>query len=212
MRARCSQQRASPANSIDLMSTLSATRMKISPEGLALVKAFESFVPWVYDDKRPQRVIGGRLTYPEWKGERVLGTLTIGYGHTKWDGAPKITQGMRVTEAEAAQILDADLDLNEREVCEKVVEPMRALGKGALTQGEFDALVSFHFNCGGLDRREPMRRPSTACLAIQNGDREACLAAMAEWINPAWARKGLIKRRAAEAALFKGEEWRMHIP
>ena len=52
--------------------------MKISEDGMDLIKGFESFVGHVYDDLR--RPVNG--VYREWKGEKVLGTLKIGYGHT----------------------------------------------------------------------------------------------------------------------------------
>lgn len=111
--------------------------MKISKAGLDFIKGFESFVPYVYDDLRPAK--NGK--YAEWDGGPVKGTLTIGYGHT--NSAKhflKIKQGLRVTEEQAAQILDVDLD-----ECEEAVND---LVKVPLTQGQFDALVSFGFNCG----------------------------------------------------------------
>jgi lysozyme len=110
---------------------------KISKQGLDFIKSFESFVPYVYDDLRAP--VKGK--YREWKGEKPVGTLTIGYGHTNSAKHPlKITKGLKITEAEAADILDVDLDECEAAVNELVDCP--------LTQGQFDALVSFAFNCG----------------------------------------------------------------
>lgn len=49
----------------------------------------------VYDDLRP--AVKGK--YKEWAGERVRGTLTIGYGHTNAAKHPlKIKKGLRITE------------------------------------------------------------------------------------------------------------------
>jgi lysozyme len=111
--------------------------MRISNRGIDFIKGFETFVPYVYDDKRP--ALKGK--YREWDGEKPLGTLTIGYGHTNAAKHPlKITKGLRITEAKACEILDVDLD-----ECEQAVND---LVKVKLTQGQFDALASFVFNCG----------------------------------------------------------------
>lgn len=191
--------------------------MKIGAEGLALIKAFESFVPWVYDDARGMvcEHDGSHpgphgCHYREWQGEEVHGTLTIGYGHTDADGEPKITRGMRLSEPEASSLLDADLDVIERDVNRKLVLPMRALPVIQLSQNEFDAVVSFEFNCGGLDNGHG--NPSRARFALLQGNRSLFIAEAANWIHPLWAMEGLSKRRAAEAALFKGEDWRKHLP
>jgi lysozyme len=110
---------------------------RISKQGLDFIKSFESFVPYVYDDLRAP--VKGK--YREWKGEKPIGTLTIGYGHTNSAKHPlKIKKGLKITEAEAADILDVDLDECEAAVNELVDCP--------LTQGQFDALTSFAFNCG----------------------------------------------------------------
>lgn len=115
--------------------------MKLSPAGLAFIKKFEAFVPFVYDDLRPVR--GAKYGYREWRGEKPEGTLTIGYGHTDKARHPlKIRPGLVITEAQACEILDVDLDECEEEV--------RRLIKVPLTQGMFDALVSFQFNTGAL--------------------------------------------------------------
>jgi lysozyme len=109
----------------------------ISPRGLDFIKGFETFVPFVYDDRRAP--IKGK--YREWKGEKPVGTLTIGYGHTDQAAHPlKISKGLRITEAKAREVLDVDLD-----ECEAAVN---RLVRVDLTQGQYDALVSFTFNCG----------------------------------------------------------------
>jgi lysozyme len=111
--------------------------MKLSPQGLDFIKGFESFVPHVYDDLVPAK--NGK--YAEWNGGPVKGTLTIGYGHTNAARHPlKIKQGLRITEAEARQILAVDISECEEDVERLVTKP--------LTQGQYDACVSFCFNCG----------------------------------------------------------------
>ena len=120
---------------------------RISQAGLDFIKGFESFVPYVYDDLVPAQKIGGRLVYREWNpGDAIRGTLTIGYGHTdaaKYEIGCKLSElpaGFRITEAQARLILDHDLD-----ECEDAVN--RGV-RVSITQGMFDALVSFAFNCG----------------------------------------------------------------
>ena len=60
---------------------------------------------------------------------------TIGYGHTG-----RVHPGMSITEAQAEELLKDDLEGFERAVENLLPIP--------LTQGEFDALVSFTFNVG----------------------------------------------------------------
>lgn len=107
--------------------------MKISKTGLDFIKGFEGFVPFPYDDKV--------YPYREWKGEPLRGTATIGYGHTNSAKHPlRVKPGIRVTKEQATEILDVDLDAVEKDVNEDVKVP--------ISQGQFDALVSFTYNCG----------------------------------------------------------------
>lgn len=62
------------------------------------------------------------------------GVWTIGYGHTNG-----VKKGQIITEQLAQLFLLQDLDC--------AVDAVNALGR-ELTQGEFDGLVSFAFNCG----------------------------------------------------------------
>lgn len=94
--------------------------MKMSAEGLALVKEFEGLRLKAY--KCPAAV---------W---------TIGYGHTSAAGDPEVVPGMEITKAEAEEILKRDMVQYEAGV-ERLV-------KVDLTQGQFDALVDFAYNAG----------------------------------------------------------------
>jgi len=108
--------------------------LKISAVGLAFIKKWEAFVPFIYDDLAPGK---------EWTGGPAKGTLTIGYGHTKAAADPiKMTKGLRITEKQASDILANDLAPTETSVNTAVKVP--------LTQHQFDALVSFKFNTGRL--------------------------------------------------------------
>lgn len=162
-----------------------AAAMRLSPEGLAFIKRFESFVAYPYDDKLP--AVKGR--YREWTGGKLRGTATIGYGHTNAAKHPlKVVPGIRISEAEAAKILDVDLDECEQAVNRLVRVPM--------TQGQFDALVSFTFNCGEANLKKliaPMNRRDYAgtyakfdLYVLSGGERM----------------RGLVRRRDGEQGLW----------
>ncbi len=169
--------------------------MKISRAGLDFIKGFEGFVPHVYDDLRPP--VGGK--YLEWRGEKVIGTLTIGYGHTNSAKHPlKIKQGLRVTEAQACEILDVDLDGSEDDVNRMVKVP--------LTQGQFDALVSFTFNCGAGALGNLIK-------PLNQGDYKACRAKFDLYIkSKGRVLKGLIRRRDGEQALWDSRPSDVAVP
>jgi len=72
------------------------------------------------------------------------GTWTIGFGHTSSAGLPRVYPGMTITLEQADAILGTDLSAVENDVNHHV--------NVQLTQNQFDALVSFDFNTGALDR------------------------------------------------------------
>ena len=111
------------------------------------------------------------------------GVYTIGYGHTRG-----VTRGMKITEEEASAFLAADLRNSE-----KAVERYDSIYHW--NQNEFDALVSFTFNCGASNLRALLR----------NGRRNRSqIAATLPLYRKAGGKilKGLERRRAAEKALF----------
>lgn len=111
------------------------------------------------------------------------GVYTIGYGHTRG-----VTRGMKITEEEASAFLTADL-LNS----ERAVERYNSVYHW--NQNEFDALVSFTFNCGATNLRSLLR----------NGQRNRSqIAATLPLYRKAGGKvlKGLERRRTAEKALF----------
>ena len=111
------------------------------------------------------------------------GVYTIGYGHTRG-----VQRGMKITEAEASAYLTADLRNSE-----KAVERYDSVYHW--NQNEFDALVSFTFNCGAANLRSLLR----------NGRRNRSqIAATLPLYRKAGGKvlKGLERRRAAEKALF----------
>lgn len=112
---------------------------------------------------------------------------TIGYGST----GPHVRMGMTITEAEAEALLREDLVRFE-----KAVNQMA----GPMTQGQYDALVSFAFNLG-----ENALRGSTLLKKHKAGDYSGAANEFGKWINAGGRQlPGLVTRRAAEAALYRG--------
>ena len=148
-----------------------------------LTEPWEECVLYVYDDKVPKRHINGRLAYPEWDGGEVRGTLTVGFGHTDAAGAPKIVQGMRITRAQADEILSNDI-----RPCERAVN---RLLKVEVDQHQFDMLVDTYFNC-------PVA--SIAAIRLYNaGNARAVPAKLMQYtFSKGEHMQGLVNRRTAE--------------
>ena len=114
-----------------------------------------------------------------------VGVWTIGWGHV--DG---VRPGQTITEKQAEQLLTNDLARFEAAVD-------RAVGDSA-DDNQFDAMVLLAFNIGIAAF---MR--STVLKAHLRGDYDSAARAFALW-NKAGGRvlRGLVKRRAEEAALY----------
>ena len=112
------------------------------------------------------------------------GVWTIGWGHT----GPDVHPGQTIHRAQAEVFLVQDLEKAEREVEKQVKVP--------LTQAQFDALVSFEFNTGGIGG-------STLAKRLNEDDYVGACAELAKWHYDNGRRvKGLLRRRAAEMSLF----------
>ena len=118
------------------------------------------------------------------------GVWTIGYGHTK-----DVVEGMTITKEQAEQMLVDELHEYENYINEYV--------NVALSQNQFDALVSWVYNLGPANLKA-----STMLKVLNSGKYEDVPAQMKRW-NKAGGKvlEGLIRRREAEACLFKGTEW-----
>lgn len=109
---------------------------------------------------------------------------TIGYGHTAG-----VKPGQKITRSQALKYLQSDLRTAEKYV-NKYVD------KYHLNQRQYNALVSFAFNCGGgnlnklMDngKRDKALIPSKMRLYTKSGGVEL---------------KGLVRRRKAESILFE---------
>lgn len=116
----------------------------------------------------------------------AAGVLTIGYGHTGHDVRP----GDVISEYWAEHLLKADLYDTEKAV--------DSLGV-AVTQGQFDALVSFAFNLGFYK----LKTSTLLKIIREGGSRTAIRREFKKWVFAGGKRlKGLEQRRAWEADRF----------
>ena len=113
------------------------------------------------------------------------GKWTIGYGHTK-----TAKKGQKISRERAEELLKEDLKNYEKAVNKHVSAP--------LTQNQFDALVSFTYNCG-----TGALRTSTLLKNLNAKNYKGASAEFTRW-NKSNGRvlKGLTQRRKAEQTLF----------
>lgn len=153
--------------------------MQISPKGIDLVKVQEAYMKKLPDGRCAayQDVLGHK------NGKPILDKPTIGWGCTRG-----VVMGMIWTREQAEDGLRRELALHES-IVNRIVT-------AEITQGMFDALVSFDFNCGRLSG-------STLLKKLNSGDH---LGAAAEFSRFTYASgvqlKTLVRRRAAEKAMF----------
>ena len=146
--------------------------MKTSPSGLEFIAKWEGTVLKPYRD--------------------VAGLRTIGVGHliTPSDNFP---DGVAITHEQAMDILAGDVKKCEDAIAKSITVP--------LTQNQFDALVSFGFNCGvGM-------YTGGSCQLLNKGDVPGFIAGLKSHnharINGVLQEvAGLTKRRNEEADLF----------
>ena len=117
------------------------------------------------------------------------GVPTIGVGRTRG-----VKLGDRCSQQQADLWLTQDLDDAAAAVATLVRVP--------LTQGQFDALTSFVFNLG-----ERRLAESTLLILLNKGNYVGAADQFSRWVYAGGQRlKGLVDRRAAEAALFLAAE------
>ena len=144
--------------------------MQTSEKGIALIKEFEGCKLTAYRDS--------------------VGVWTIGYGWTQpVDGKP-IRAGMTIKQETAERLLKTGLVSYESDVSRLV--------KVGLSQGQFDALVSFTYNLGARSLST-----STLLRKLNAGDYAGAADEFMRW-NKASGKvlNGLTRRREAERALF----------
>jgi lysozyme len=159
--------------------------MNTGPQGQDLIKRFEGLRLEAY--------------------QCSAGVWTIGYGHTSAAGGvfsdtkgraqTEVMRGLAITAEEAERLFKADIDRFDNQV-ERLVKGI------ALSQNQFDALVSLAYNIGlGAFAR------STVLKRLKRGDERGAADAFLMW-NKAGGRvlRGLARRREAERALFLGDK------
>lgn len=140
--------------------------MKTSETGINLIKSFE----------------GCKLTAYKCSA----GVNTIGFGNTYYTNGNKVKLGDKITQAEADKLFLDLLPKYEKTVLNAIKVP--------LNQNQFDALVSFCWNCGS----------SNTLFSLIN---QKSIHTYDWWISHyimggGKVLNGLVRRRKAEASLF----------
>jgi lysozyme len=150
---------------------------KMTKAGGNLVKHFEGLLEPVGDKYKPYKC--------------PANVLTIGLGHTNHTGR-KFDASARWTYEECRDAFVEDMETFERAVRKHVRVP--------LTEYQFDALVSFTFNCG-----EGALAKSTLLKRVNAGDHKGAAAEFHKW-NKGGGKvlAGLTRRRASESLLYQG--------
>lgn len=162
---------------------MTADTMQTSPAGIALIKHFEGFSATPY--------------------QCPAGYWTIGYGHVLKSGQCPLVSGKKasssfrqetecvsITETQAEELLLQDISYIEGSVKRLLPVP--------LTQGQFDALVSFTYNLGpGALQRSTLRQK------VLRLDHSSAVLELSKWVYAGGQKlPGLVKRRRAEAKLY----------
>ena len=152
--------------------------MRLSQQGLDLIKRHEGFRSFAYDDFAPHRPARNP----------IRGTLTIGYGETQG-----VNIGDTITEEAASEQLMRRLNRD--------FEPaVRRLVTVPLTQYQYDALVSFVYNVG-----EGNLARSTLLRRVNAGRYDDVPAQLMRWTRSKGIElRGLVRRRRDEAELWRG--------
>lgn len=150
--------------------------MKTSQVGLDLIKRFEGLMLNAYTCS--------------------AGHWTIGYGHTSMAGAPEVKKGDWISKETAEEILKTDL-VKFEDVVNRAV-------KTAISQEQFDAMVSFTYNSGPGNFQS-----STLLKMVNSGNYTSAADEFNKWNKARDPKtkelvpvKGLTIRRAAERELF----------
>ncbi|WP_374459170.1 lysozyme [Chryseobacterium taeanense] len=143
--------------------------MKTSQKGIHLILSFEGFSSKPYLDS--------------------AGIPTIGYGNTYYPGGKKVTmKDPAISRERGAELFSSVLPTYEKIVNSKI--------KVALTQNQFDALVSHTYNTGGSDTLFSLINKKANSETIRDWFTSRYITAGGKVLN------GLVRRRKAEADLF----------
>ena len=142
--------------------------MKTSQTGIDLIKSFE----------------GCKLTAYKCSA----GVNTIGFGNTYYTNGNKVKIGDKITQDEANKLFLDLLPKYEKTVLDAIKVP--------LTQNQFDALVSFCWNCGSSKTLFKMVNEKFSEMNIVNWWCTHYVLGGGKVLN------GLVRRRKAESVLF----------
>lgn len=162
----------------DAIDARSEGRPMFSQEGLDILRTFEGFRPDAYYDL---------------DNKKKKGKLTVGYGFTDND-IPDLRPGYTIDKGRAEQMLP---DLINRKYGPSVLEKVKV----PLNDQQYSALTSLVYNIGPTNFGK-----STLLKKLNSGDFEGAAEQFKVW-NKAGGKtlEGLVKRRGAEEALFKGD-------
>lgn len=152
--------------------------LDVSQAGLDLIAGFEGWSATLYED--------------------VADNATIGYGHLVHAGPITAADrsgpyGKGITKQQGLALLKQDV--------ESKAQAVRSCVTVKLNQGQFDALVSFAYNVGAGNLRS-----STLLKKLNAGDYAGAANEFANWTKAGGkVLTGLQRRRAAEAAMFRGQ-------
>jgi lysozyme len=151
--------------------------LELSPAGANLIKHFEGLKEKIGPDR-----------YQAYKCP--AGVLTIGFGHTNH-------HGRKFKAGDVWSQVDCDMEFLTDMI--GFEDAVKRLVKVPLEQHQFDALVSFAYNCG-----EGNLAKSTLLKKVNAGDFEGAALEFRKW-NKGGGKilKGLTRRRASEELLFK---------
>lgn len=144
--------------------------MKTSDAGIYAIALHEGIVPAPYFDS--------------------VGVLTFGIGHTEGAGAPFPSAMLKGMPEDLDGALRQVFDVFRKDLPKYEAGVMKAL-KVPVTQAQFDALVSFHYNTGAIGRASLVKR-------LNAGDVAGAAAGFMAWTKP----KEITERRRAEQTLF----------
>jgi lysozyme len=141
--------------------------MKTGIKGIELIKKFE----------------GCKLT----AYKCPAGLMTIGWGNTYYSNGAKVKVGDKITQQQADELLLTLLPKYEKTVNNNI--------KLALTQNQFDALVSFCWNCGSSN---------TLFSKVNSNASDLISWWQTHYITGGGKKlKGLVNRRKAESELYQ---------
>lgn len=145
--------------------------MHITDQGLLALARHEGLVPAPYLDS--------------------VGVWTFGIGHTAAAGNPDPAKMPRGMPDDLDKGIERALDVFRSDL-KRYEDTVRRAVQVPLKPHEFDALVSFHFNTGGIAKAALTRH-------LNAGDRKKAAQAFLNWRRP----KEIIPRREAEQRLFR---------